>query len=148
MILLSGGHVPTENAFFASMDLRNLLADFDGVIIGISAGSMNCADTVYAQPEEPGEAVDPDYQRFISGLGLTTRNILPHYNQVKDNVLDGLRLFEDITAADSVGHTFYILPDGSYILSRNGDEMLCGEAWLMHNGVLEKLTEDGEELTL
>ena len=112
-------------AFFASMDLRNLLADFDGVIIGISAGSMNCADTVYAQPEEPGEAVDPDYQRFIPGLGLTTRNILPHYNQVKDNVLDGLRLFEDITAADSAGHTFYILPDGSYILSRDGDEMLC-----------------------
>ena len=32
VILLSGGHVPTENAFFASMDLRNLLADFDGVI--------------------------------------------------------------------------------------------------------------------
>ena len=148
VILLSGGHVPTENAFFASMDLRNLLADFDGVIIGISAGSMNCADTVYAQPEEPGEAVDPDYQRFIPGLGLTTRNILPHYNQVKDNVLDGLRLFEDITAADSVGHTFYILPDGSYILARDGDEMLCGEAWLMHNGVLEKLTEDGEELAL
>ena len=84
VILLSGGHVPTENAFFASMDLRDLLADFDGVIIGISAGSMNCADTVYAQPEEPGEAVDPDYQRFIPGLGLTTRNILPHYNQVKD----------------------------------------------------------------
>lgn len=109
---------------------------------------MNCADTVYAQPEEPGEAVDPDYQRFIPGLGLTTRNILPHYNQVKDNVLDGLRLFEDITAADSAGHTFYILPDGSYILARDGDEMLCGEAWLMHNGVLEKLTEDGEELTL
>lgn len=113
VILLSGGHVPTENAFFASIALRNLLADFDGVIIGISAGSMNCADTVYAQPEEPGEAVDPDYQRFIPGLGLTTRNILPHYNQVKDNVLDGLRLFEDITAADSTGHTFYILPDGS-----------------------------------
>ena len=148
VILLSGGHVPTENAFFASMDLRDLLADFDGVIIGISAGSMNCADTVYAQPEEPGEAVDPDYQRFIPGLGLTTRNILPHYNQVKDNVLDGLRLFEDITAADSAGHTFYILPDGSYILARDGDEMLCGEAWLMHNGVLEKLTEDGEELAL
>ena len=64
------------------------------------------------------------------------------------SVLDGLRLFEDITAADSTGHTFYILPDGSYILSRDGEEMLCGEAWLMHNGVLEKLTEDSEELAL
>ena len=52
------------------------------------------------------------------------------------------------SAVGSTGHTFYILPDGSYILARDGDEMLCGEAWLMHNGVLEKLTEDGEELAL
>lgn len=148
VILLAGGHVPTENAFFAALDLRTLLSDFDGSIIGISAGSMNCADVVYAQPEEPGEAVDPDYQRFLPGLGLTARNVLPHYNQVKDNVLDGLRLYDDITAADSAGHTFYILPDGSYILSQDGEEVLYGEAWLMHNGVLEKLTEDGETLPL
>lgn len=148
IILLSGGHVPTENAFFASLDLRALLSDFDGTIIGISAGSMNCADIVYAQPEEAGEAIDPNYQRFLTGLGLTARNVLPHYNQVKDNVLDGLRLYNDITAADSVGHTFYILPDGSYILSQDGEEVLYGEAWLMHNGVLEKLTEDGESLAL
>mgnify|MGYP002553870362 CR=1 FL=1 len=83
---------------------------------------------------------------------INNKNSLPILScflfQVKDNVLDGLRLFEDITAADSTGHTFYILPDGSYILARDGEEMLCGEAWLMHNGVLEKLTEDGEELAL
>ena len=147
-VMLCGGHVPTQNHFFARIGLAGLFHNYHGIVMGVSAGSMNAARIVYAAPEEPGEAVDPDYQRFIPGLGLTTRNILPHYNQVKDNVLDGLRLFEDITAADSVGHTFYILPDGSYILARDGDEMLCGEAWLMHNGVLEKLTEDGEELAL
>ena len=146
-LVLAGGHVPTQNAFFQEIHLREILEGFPGVVMGISAGSMNSADEVYVQPEEEGES-SPDFPRFALGLGLTDVNILPHYQKVKDNILDGLRLFEDITAADSTGHTFYILPDGSYILARDGDEMLCGEAWLMHNGVLEKLTEDGEELAL
>ena len=51
LILLSGGHVPTQNAFFQEIGLREKLEDFDGVVVGISAGSMNCADTVYVQPE-------------------------------------------------------------------------------------------------
>ena len=68
--------------------------------MGISAGHMNCAEIVYAQPEMPGEAVDPDYRRFIPGLGLTKYNILPHYQAVKDDYVDGMRLFEDITFRD------------------------------------------------
>ncbi len=73
LIFLVGGHVPTQNAFFQDIALRERLAGWDGVIVGVSAGSMNAADLVYAQPEEPGEAVDPDYQRWLTGLGLTKR---------------------------------------------------------------------------
>ena len=58
----------------------------------------------------------PGFVRFTQGLGLTDKNILPHYNQVRDNILDGMRLFEDITYPDSRGHSFYVLMDGSYIL--------------------------------
>ena len=148
VILLSGGHVPTENAFFRQIGLRALLADYPGVIMGVSAGSMNAADVVYAQPEEPGEAVDPDYRRFIPGLCLTDKNILPHYNMVRDNILDGLRLFEDISFADSRGHTFYVLPDGSYILEAEGTSTLYGEAWKLQNGVMEKICADGASVIL
>ena len=125
-----------------------LLKDYPGVIMGVSAGSMNAADIVYAQPEEPGEAVDPDYRRFIPGLGLTDKNILPHYNMVRDNILDGRRLFEDISYADSHGHTFYVLPDGSYILEAEGTSTLYGEAWKLQDGVMEKICADGESVIL
>ncbi len=145
VILLAGGHVPTQNAFFQEIGLRALLEGFDGVILGVSAGSMNAADTVYAQPEEAGEAIDPDYQRFIPGLGLTEWNILPHYNMVRDNVLDGMRLFEDITFADSHGHAFYVLEDGSYILQRAGESSLHGRSWYLADGVMHPLC--GEEET-
>ena len=148
VILLSGGHVPTENAFFRQIGLRELLADYPGVVMGVSAGSMNAADTVYVQPEEAGEAIDPDFVRFTQGLGLTDKNILPHYNMVRDNILDGMRLFEDITYPDSRGHSFYVLMDGSYILEHDGESTLFGEGYLLHNGVMERICEEGASVPL
>ncbi len=148
VILLAGGHVPTENAFFKQIGLRELLVGYKGVIMGVSAGSMNAADTVYVQPEEAGEAIDPTFVRWTQGLGLTDKNILPHYNQVRDNILDGLRLFEDVTYPDSVGHPLYVLMDGSYILEQNGTSTLFGEAYLLHNGVMEQICREGESIIL
>ena len=144
LIILGGGHVPTQNRFFEQIGLRALMKDYDGVVVGISAGSMNSAERVYAQPEEEGEAVDPDYRRFLPGLGLTKTMLLPHYQEVKDDVLDGLRLFEDITYPDSLGRCFYAIPDGTYLFIENGREELRGEAWRIRDGVLTQITENGE----
>lgn len=147
-IILAGGHVPTQNAFFREIGLRELLQDFDGTVMGISAGSMNLADTVYVQPEEEGEGIDPGFERFAPGLGLTDVNILPHYQKVKDNILDGLRLFEDITYADSQGNSFFALPDGSYFYQTDDDLLLFGEAYLVRDGVLSQLTRSGDCLNM
>ncbi|MDE6590952.1 MAG: Type 1 glutamine amidotransferase-like domain-containing protein [Oscillospiraceae bacterium] len=148
LIFLAGGHVPTQNAFFQEISLREHLQSWDGVIIGVSAGSMNSADVVYAQPEEPGEAVDPDYQKFLPGLGLTKYMTIPHYNQDKDWLLDGMRLYDDITYGDSMGHRFYVLVDGSFILGRDGREELRGEAYLIEDGVLTQISREGETIQL
>lgn len=144
LVILAGGHVPTQNRFFRELDLRKLLGGFDGVLLGISAGSMNSAELVYAQPEEAGEAVDPAYRRFLPGLGLTKRMILPHYQMIKDDVLDGLRVMEDIAYPDSMGREFLIFPDGSYLCIENGKETVCGEAWRLRDGVLTPLCANGE----
>lgn len=146
-VVLSGGHVPTQNAFFRRIRLRHLLHKFGGVVMGISAGSMNCADLVYVQPEEEGES-SPDFKRFAPGLGLTEVNILPHYQKVKDNILDGQRLFEDITYADSQGREFFALPDGSYFYQDDSCLLLCGEAYRLCDGVMEPLTENGDVLDM
>lgn len=144
LVVLAGGHVPTQNAFFRRANIREAMAGFGGVVIGISAGSMNCADPVYAQPEEEGEAVSPDYRRFLPGLGLARAMILPHYQKVKDDRVDGLRLFEDITLPDSRGRVFYAIPDGSYLLGRDGRETLHGEAYRIQNGVMEQICRENE----
>jgi len=138
MVILGGGHVPTEKAFFDEIGLRDALHEWDGIVMGISAGSMNCADVVYAQPEMSGEAVDPSYQKFIRGLGLTDINVLPHYQAVKDDWVDGLRLMEDITYPDSFGKTFYAIVDGSYVLQTENRKEIRGEAYRNQDGKIQK----------
>ncbi len=138
-LILGGGHVPTQAAFFEEIKLKSLLERFEGVILGISAGSMNAASIVYAQPELEGEATDPDYKRFFSGLGLTDYTLIPHYNTTKNAILDGKKLFEEITYPDSMGREFYAICDGSYLYSENGREQIFGEAYRIHDGTIEKL---------
>lgn len=75
VLVLAGGHVPTQNKFMEQLCLRERLRDYQGIIVAWSAGSMNCADIVYAGPELEGEATDPSYERWITGLGLTDINI-------------------------------------------------------------------------
>lgn len=148
LIILAGGHVPTQNRFFESIGLRDIMSTYNGSVIGISAGTMNSADTVYAQPELEGEAVDPHYQRFLTGLGLTDVMVLPHYQAIKDTVLDGLRVFEDISYGDSFGRKFYALPDGSWLYIHDGVTELRGEAYLIQDGVLEKISDVGDIIML
>ena len=147
LIVLAGGHVPTQNAFFHEIHLPELLRDYNGVVLGISAGSMNMAGEVYAQPEEPGET-SPEYTRFLPGLGLTDVNILPHYQKVKDYEVDGLRLFDEISGPDSMGHCFFVLPDGSYIYQDEENLLLCGEGYSLCDGVMERICAPEEILDL
>ena len=138
IIIAMGGHVPTQNAFFQEIDLKKHLQEFRGIWIGSSAGSMNSATIVYAQPELEGEVIDPTYQRFIPGLGLTEKMILPHYSSWKNDVVDGLRLLEDVTYPDSQGHTFYLMEDGSYVLGDTEEkiEEVVGEHYVLRDGVI------------
>ena len=117
-VMLCGGHVPTQNHFF-----------------------------VYAAPEEPGEAADPHYSRWMNGLGLTETRILPHYQFIREHILDGQRM-EDIALADSRKRHFLALPDGSYLMCSDGHEALYGKAWYFADGTLEEINEDEDVLPL
>ena len=148
VIIFGGGHVPTMNSFLHEYGVAEALLDFEGIVMGISAGSMNCAETVYASPEEPGEAVDPDYERYLPGLGLTECQIMPHYQAVRWDVLDGLRLVEDILCPDSMGNCFIALPDGSFILQREGVPMLCGPGYFIQEGAIFPVGRPGSVTAL
>jgi len=148
VIILGGGHVPTQNKFFVKIKLVNKIKNFEGIIIGVSAGSMNSAEIVYAQPENKGEAIDPNYKRFLKGLNLTKFQIIPHYYSIKDGKLDGFRIIEDISYEDSVGRCFYVLPNGSYIYQTREEAYLYGEGFKIENKEMTKICENENKLKL
>ena len=148
VLILAGGHVPTQNSFMKTIGLKERLQSWDGLLIAWSAGSMNCAEMVYAGPELPGEAIDPNYQRWICGLGITKTNIFPHFEALKDEMLDGMRLIEDITYSDSMGHEIIALNNGSFIVVDNGTEVLYGEAYSIKNGEQRQICTDDKWIQL
>ena len=144
-IVLCGGHVPTQNKFLHEIGLKELIKDFPGVVMGCSAGSMNCADLVYSHPELPGEAVDPNYRRWLKGLGLTHIQLVPHMEQVRYAQVDGLRLFEDVAFPDSWNHRFYTFRDGGYVIQKPGKRPeLRGEAFEITRGAMHRISEENK----
>jgi len=144
-VILCGGHVPTQNRFIHEIGLRELLQGFPGVVMGCSAGSMNCAEDVYSHPEMPGEAVDPNYRRWLKGLGLTDIQLVPHFEQVRHARIDGLRLFEDVAFPDSWGHRFYTFRDGGYVIQKEGKPAeLRGEAFEITRGAMHRICEENK----
>ena len=148
VLILAGGHVPTQNSFMKTIGLKERLQSWDGLLIAWSAGSMNCVEMVYAGPELPGEAIDPNYQRWICGLGITKTNIFPHFETLKDEMLDGMRLIEDITYSDSMGHEIIALNNGSFIVVDNGTEVLYGGAYSIKNGEQRQICTDDKWIQL
>lgn len=148
VIILSGGHVPTENRFFEKINLFDKITEFDGVLLSLSAGSMNSAKIVYSIPELPGEALDPEYKRYFRGLGITECMMIPHYQYFKDVYLDGLHVIHDLAIPDSVGRKFYAMPDGSYIKVTADEEYIYGECHLISDGKIEEICREGEKIKL
>lgn len=148
VVILGGGHVPTQNLFFEKLGLKQTLANYQGLVIAWSAGSMNCANIVYALPEIEGEGTDPQYKRFINGLGITKTIIIPHYQAVKEDIVDGLNVITDMAIPDSHNRTFYGLLNGSYILSIDREEKLYGEAYSISNGIITKVNDNNKVISL
>lgn len=143
LIILSGGHVPTENDFFNNINLRELIRKTDAFIIGISAGSMNSAENVYSPPEYESEVIDNNYNKYYKGLGLTHLNVFPHYDEIKDEVISGVHVLEKIVLPDSYDRDIYALNNGSYILI-DDNEYIYGETYLIRKGKIKMICKDNQ----
>lgn len=140
VVFLSGGHLPTQNQFFQDIKLKTQLSNFNGVIVAQSAGSMNCAGTVYVCPELPGESVDSNFQRFRPGLGITDINIIPHYNDNRELILDGKKFYDEIVAPDTFQIPLYVLSDGAYFYIHDKETEAFGEIYLFKEGKWEQIS--------
>jgi len=105
------------------MDVDSLIAKFEGVIVGRSAGALalckRCVVTC-----KPNKNV-----MVISGLGLVDVILKAHYQPANDEALKALSCKERIFA----------VPKGSALVYDNGELSFINSVFLFENGERKKL---------
>ena len=148
LIFLCGGHLPTQNKFFNEIGLREVLKNTNALIVGGSAGSMNCADVVYCPPELEEEVLNDNFKRFLPGLALTDINIMPHFDMFQKMEICGKRYIEDVVVPDSYKTDIIGLNNGSYILVKDNQTTIYGESYLIQNGKIIQIAENDKTATI
>lgn len=141
-VFLAGGNVPMQNNYFKEIKLKDILSSFGGVIIGQSAGSMNCSSTVYTQPEEDEEFEDKNYQRKLSGLGLTDITVMPHMNFANITDEKGHPSVMQMCLEDSFAIPHFGICDYGFIEISNGTITAYGKTFLLKNGKCTQICDD------
>lgn len=145
MIFLSGGDTVTQNKFFKSINLKELLKDYNGVILGVSAGAINLADNVYDSPETIEDVNKP---HTFEGLSKTNINVEPHFVLDTTNFSEDELVQRNEVLKESYNREIYALVDGSHILINNKEDILYGEGYLIKDGIITKLSETKENFII
>ena len=145
VVFLAGGNVSTQNNYFKEIKLKSILEKYQGVLIGQSAGSMNCSKIVYTQPEEDYEFEDENYQRQISGLGLVDFAIMPHMNYANEVDEQGHSSVMQMCLEDSFSIPHYGICDYGFIEIKDNKTISYGKTLLIKNGKCIELCGDKEK---
>jgi len=124
VIWLSGGNTFAHFQHINSYDLVDTILNFDGVVIGMSAGAINMAKTAICSTTK-----ERNEYRVYEALGLTDFTIVPHF--VKDNIHPAL-------LAHSFSFPLYGVCDNAAIITAEQKTIFCGEVYLLRNGCVEK----------
>ena len=113
-----------------------MLKNYNGIVIGQSAGSINMAKDVFNSPEQ-SENSEPIY---FEGLGLTEINVEPHWKK-DTSAFDADEEYQrKYILQESKKRDIYALCDGSYIIINNNEIMnIYGEAYLVKDGKISKI---------
>lgn len=143
VIFLSGGNTFSQNKFFDEINLKELLKNYSGIIIGQSAGSINLAKNVFNSPEEMKDS-DPIY---LEGLGLTDINIEPHFKFEDKYFNEAEEYNRDYILKESKKRNIFGLCDGSHI-KIDDKTIIYGKSYLLSNGEINLICNDFDDFRL
>jgi len=125
LIYLTGG-VPTVLVErLKKSGIRSLLGNFEGIIVGRSAGALAFCRKCVITCRRTSEI------KIIEGLGLVDLTLKAHYKLCKDEKL--IRL--------SKNEEFFAVPKDSAIIYDNGKLSFINNVYLFHNGKKQTVSE-------
>ena len=136
LILLAGGNTYEQNLFFHEINLGNYLINLDCPIVWISAGAMNCSNSVFNTSEI---IKNSDLPLLLEGLGLSKVSIEPHFEKKRENPE-----IMNILLQESYTRKIYGLRDGSYIFNNK----IYGRCEVIENGEIRPICNGNQEMPL
>ncbi len=125
VVWLSGGDTPTQFRYFKEYGLDTVIKQHDGIIIGMSAGSINMAKTSICTL-----SCGHFKQEIYEGLACVDISVEPHF--IRDKVSDELI---DL----SKKYTIYGLCDDSFIVCSGETIEFYGAIYKLSLGNIERL---------
>ncbi len=145
LVFLSGGDTYTQMQYFEKINLREILSEYEGVIVGQSAGSINLAEDVYNSPECEEDLKKPSCYK---GLGKTHINIEPHFILDTSNFNSDEILHRNAMLEESKKRDLYGLPDVSHIFDDGVEQTIYGECYLLRDEIIKKICENREDINI
>lgn len=125
VVWLAGGDTPTQFNYLKKYGLDSIIKNHEGVIIGMSAGAINMAETAICTL-----SCGHHKQEIYSGLGCVDISVEPHF--VRSKVSDELMEL-------SKKHLIYGLCDESVIVCSGGKYEFIGEIYRLCDGNIEQV---------
>lgn len=125
VIWLSGGDTTTQFQYLIQYNLDSLIKNHQGIIIGMSAGSINLAKTSICTL-----TCNHPSQEIYKGLGCVDISVEPHFdtNFLTDELLDL-----------SEKYTIYGLCDNSMIICYDSHTDFIGDVYIIEKRKLKKI---------
>lgn len=124
LIFLMGGMTLTQNEFIHKVRLKEILQNYDGILIGMSAGALNMCEKTIDTPIES----DHDGNVILKGLGVTDIIVEVHFD---------VNNKEQIKAIDETGFIFYCISNNGAIVLRDNEMFTYGDVYKYENKKLE-----------
>lgn len=121
LVYLTGGVPSVLVERLKKSGIRSLLRDFEGVIVGRSAGALALCKKCVITCRSTSEV------KVIDGLDLVDITLKAHYKFGKDERLKELSKTEDIFA----------VPKGSALICDDGNLSVINNVYLFHNGEMQ-----------
>jgi dipeptidase E len=145
LIFLCGGDTYNQHVFFEAMNLKSLLENYQGVLVGQSAGALNMPLNVFNSPEEMEES-EPV---FFDGLGLVDINIEPHFEYDISNFDAAKKYQREAIIKESFNRPIYGQVNKSHIrIDEDNKAVIYGETYLIENGNIVKICDNKNNVAI
>lgn len=126
VVWLSGGDTPSQFGYFKQYGLVDALKKHGGVVIGMSAGAINMAETAVC-------TLTCTHDRFeiYPALGLVSTSVEPHFDP--ENITEELLRLSEV-------YPLYGLCDEGMILVKRENTYFFGDIYKLDNRTVQKLS--------